>query len=309
MRILMVGAGATGGAFGSLLHEDGRDVTYLVRAHRAERLRREGLRFVSPSGDRTHQVQVLTTGEAAEAFDLVIVTVKASALPAAIEDVRPYVGKDTVILPVLNGMAHMDRLEEAFPGQTVGGLAKIVATLDEGTVRQMTELTTLTVGPWTAAALPTAVADALRVPGIDVTVSDDVAGAMWEKWVFIAAAGVVTCLFRGPVGATIEAGGLPRILETISELEAVADAAGHPVSASGHAQSVTLLTQPGSAFTTSLYRDLIAGNPTEAEHILGDLARRARLLGVPTPLLDLTLIQVRSDAIQRRNAEAALPTG
>lgn len=296
MRILIVGAGGTGGAFGTRLQEAGRDVTYLVRERRADALRRDGLRFVSPDGDRTHPVQTIVAGEPADPFDLVLITVKAAGLESAIADVRPYVGPDAPVLPVLNGMAHMERLEREFPGRVLGGLAKIVATLDGDTVRQLTGLSTLTVGALDNAEVPAPIVEALDVPGIELSVSDDVIGALWEKWAFIAAAGVVTCLFRGPVGRIIDAGGLPKIHEAIAELEAVAAAAGHPVSDAAHAQSLAMLTEPGSAFTSSLYRDLVAGLPTEAEHILGDLARRARDLGVETPLLDLTLIQIRTGA-------------
>lgn len=296
MRILIVGAGGTGGAFGTRLQEAGRDVTYLVRERRADALRRDGLRFVSPDGDRTHPVQTIVAGEPADPFDLVLITVKAAGLESAIADVQPYVGPDAPVLPVLNGMAHMERLERAFPGRVLGGLAKIVATLDGDTVRQLTGLSTLTVGALDNAEVPAPIVEALDVPGIELSVSDDVIGALWEKWAFIAAAGVVTCLFRGPVGRIIDAGGLPKIHEAIAELEAVAAAAGHPVSDAAHAQSLAMLTEPGSAFTSSLYRDLVAGLPTEAEHILGDLARRARDLGVETPLLDLTLIQIRTGA-------------
>lgn len=301
MRILIVGAGATGGAFGSLLQEAGRDVTYLVRQSRNEKLQRDGLRFVSPGNDRTHQVQTIVTGETAGHFDLVFVTVKATALEAAIADLRPYVGPETYVLPFLNGMAHIDRLDQEFPGRVLGGLVKIVATLDGDTVRQMTDLTTLTIGALTDAAVPERIVEALDVPGIDLTVSTDILGALWEKWAFIAAAGVITCLFRGPIGKILEAGGLPRITDAINELESVAAKAGHPVSGQAHAQSLVLLTEQGSAFTSSLYRDLIAGLPTEAEHILGDLAKRAHQLDIRTPLLDLTLIQLRTDSQVNRD--------
>jgi 2-dehydropantoate 2-reductase len=293
MRILIVGAGGTGGAFGTRLQEAGRNVTYLVRARRADALRRDGLRFAAPDGDRTHPVQSIVAGEQADPFDLVLITVKAAGLESAIADVKPYVGPDARVLPILNGMAHIQRLEREFPGQVLGGLAKIVATLDGDAVRQMTGLSTLTIGAL-GDAVPALIVEALDVPGIELSVSDDVIGALWEKWVFITAAGVVTCLFRGPVGRIIDAGGLPKIHEAIAELEAVASVAGHPVSHAAHAQSLAMLTQPRSAFTSSLYRDLVAGLPTEAEHILGDLARRARDLDVATPLLDLTLIQIRT---------------
>ena len=294
MRILVVGAGATGGAFGTLLQEADRDVTYLVRPRKQEALRRDGLRFVSPTADRTHQVQTITATDGPEAFDLILVTVKATAVEGVLGELGAFVGAGTSIIPILNGMAHVDRLEQLYPGHVLGGLARIVATLDGDVVRQQMPLTSLTVGGLNGNLVPTDVSEALDVPGVDVSVVDDIAGALWEKWVFIAAAGIVNCLFRAPVGRIIEAGGRSRILEAISETEAVAAAAGHPVSDAGHAQAVGILTEPGSAFTSSLYRDLSAGLPSEAEHILGDLAGRARDLNVPTPLLDLTLIQIRA---------------
>lgn len=295
MRILIVGAGATGGAFGTLLQEADRDVTYLVRENRAAVLRRDGLRFVSPDGDRTHTVATITTADSAEPFDLVILAVKATALDQAIVDLAHFVGPDTRILPILNGMAHVDRVAEAFPGQVVGAMVHIVATLDGDTVRQLTPLAKLTIGAPPQATMPEEIAAELRVPGIDLTVSEDIMGALWEKWAFIAAAGVITCLFRSPVGRILAAGGHDKIMDAITELETVAEAAGHPVSPQSHEQSVGLLTEPESSFTSSLYRDLVAGNAHEGEHILGDMARQARRIGVPTPLLDLTLIQVRSN--------------
>lgn len=294
MRILVVGAGATGGAFGTLLQEAGRDVTYLVRPRKQEVLRRDGLRFISPTADRTHPVRTITAPDGSEAFDLILVTVKATAFEGVLGDLGAFVGPGTSIVPILNGMAHVDRLEQLYPGQVLSGLARIVATLDGDVVRQQMPLTSLMVGGLNGNPVPADVSEALDVPGVDFSVVDDVTGALWDKWAFIAAAGIVNCLFRAPVGRIIESGGQPKILDAISETEAVAAAAGHPVSNAAHAQAVGLLTQPGSAFTSSLYRDLSAGLPSEAEHILGDLAGRARSLNVPTPLLDLTLIQVRA---------------
>jgi 2-dehydropantoate 2-reductase len=294
MRILVVGAGATGGAFGTLLQEAGQDVTYLVRPRKQEVLRRDGLRFISPTTDRTHAVKTTTARDGSGAFDLILVTVKATAFDGVLGELGTFVGPGTSIIPILNGMAHVDRLEQQYPGQVIGGLARIVATLDGDVVRQQVPLTSLTVGGLNGKAVPSEVSEALDVPGVEFSVVEDVLGALWEKWVFIAAAGIVNCLFRAPVGRILEAGGESRILQAISETEAVAAAAGHPVSDAGHAQAVGILTEPGSAFTSSLYRDLTAGLPSEAEHILGDLERRARSLDVPMPLLELTLIQIRA---------------
>ncbi|RJT96504.1 2-dehydropantoate 2-reductase [Arthrobacter frigidicola] len=295
MRQLVVGAGATGGAFGTLLQEAGRNVTYLVRDRKAKALRRDGLRFVSPDADRTHPVQVLTTADTAPAFDLVLMAVKATAFSSAVTDVHPFIDANTRLLPILNGMAHIDQLQAAYPGHVLGGLARIVATLDGHVVHQKTPMSSLMVGSLTDIPVPKDIRDALDVPGIDLLITDDVVGALWDKWAFIAAASVVNCLFRAPVGRILDAGGEGAIRAAIEELEAEATQSGHLVSDPAHRQAVALLIDPGSSFPMSLYRDLAAGLPSEVDHILGDYALRAKSLQQPTPRLDLALIAIRAN--------------
>src|SRR5699024_7542949 len=169
-----------------------------------------------------------------------------------------------------------------------------------GAENKLTGLAVMTIGGLGGDEEPDGVAAALDVPGFRLQVVDDVAGDLWEKWIFIAAAGVVTCLFRGPVGAIMDAGGRDHVLRIIDELEAVAAAAGHPVSERSHAMTVSMLTEAGSAFTSSLYRDVTAGLQSETEHILDDLALKTAELVVSNPLLDLTLVQLRTGEAQRR---------
>lgn len=298
MRILIVGAGATGGAFGTRLQEAGRDVTYLVRSERQRLLQRDGLRFLAPDGDRTHAVSAVTTISEGDHYDLVVIAVKAPALKAILGTAGPAIGKKTLILPFLNGLDHIDVLEDAYPGQVIGGLVKIVAMVDKsGAIRQMTPLSNMTVGTLTADPLPPSLVETLDVPGIDLTITTTMMQQLWEKWAFISAAGALTCLLRNNVGAILEAGGRPQVLQAIAETENVAAAAGYPVSEPGHQQSLQMLSAPGSAFTSSLYRDLQRGQAVEAEHLLGSLAARARTLKVDTPLLDLAVTQVRAHHI------------
>ena len=305
MRILMVGAGATGGAFGARLLEAGRDVTYLLRTSRAEKLRRDGLRFISPDGDRVLPVQVITADQTAAEFDLVLLAVKATGLDAALHDAGPFIGADTTVIPFLNGMRHIDLIRALPAGNPLGGLVKILAALDEdGSVRQMTGLATMTIGTFDGSAVPARISDTLRVPGLELFETGEVLQSLWYKWVFIAAAGVITCLFRNNVGNILAAGGRSQIDAAIAETEAVAVAAGYPTKTPSHDQAVGLLTAPGSTFVSSLYRDVISGQATEAEHILGDLQSRARALEVETPLVDLTLVQIRAGELV-----AAAPEG
>ena len=309
MKLLIAGAGATGGAFGTRLFEAGRDVTFLVRPARAEKMRANGLRFIAPGEDRTNAIPVLTASELADrgqspgdsAYDLVIVAVKANGLESIIDDIRPAVGAGTRIIPFLNGMAQIDRLVEEFPGQVLGGLVKIVGTIKDDAVHQMTDLAIMTIGGPDGAAVPEPVVDALDVAGYKLQIIDGITDALWEKWIFIAAAGVVTCLFRAPVGAIMAVGGESEIVRIVDELEAVAAASGHPVSAKARQMTLSMLTAEGSSFTSSLYRDVTAGLPSEAEHILGHLASTADDLDVETPLLDLTLVQLRAGEILRQS--------
>ena len=303
LSILIAGAGATGGAFGTYLQEAGRDVTFLLRQARAETVRAEGLRFTAPGDDRTNQVDVITAEEltaASRTFDLVIVAVKAGGLDSVIADIGPAVGEQTTIIPFLNGMAQIEKLQSRYPGQVLGGFVKIVGTIRDGAVVQLTDLAVMTIGDLHGAEVPTRISEALDVPGFKLQTVDGIIDGLWEKWIFIAAAGVVTCLFRAPVGAIMEAGGRSHVYAIIDELETVAAAAGHPVSEASHAMTIKMLTEDGSDFTSSLYRDVTAGLPSETEHILGDLSIKAEDLGVATPLLDLTLVQLRAGEAQKR---------
>ncbi len=298
MKILIVGAGATGGYFGARLADAGRDVTFLVRERRAEFLRERGLRVAGLERELRIEPKVATAGQLGGTFDVVLLTVKAAGLQSAIADVAPAVGPETVIVPFLNGMAHMDALAEAFGVEKVlGSVVHLVGTIDAaGDIAVLRPLARWTLGEQGGDAserLARLVAE-VSVPGIDVVPAQDGLDAMWQKWVFIVSAGVVTCLMRGPVGDIAAVpGGAGFVADVVAEAGAVAAAAGFPVSPGEQAETVAFLTEDGSDFTSSLYRDVTAGLPNEGEHIVGDFARRARSVGVDTPLVDLALLQLR----------------
>jgi 2-dehydropantoate 2-reductase len=111
MTILVIGAGATGGSFGARLALAGRDVEFLVRPHRAEQLRERGLRMTWPdagSGMEVARPHLLLPGELTRPAGIVLLAVEATALDQAVADLAPAVGPQTLIVPFLNGMAHLD---------------------------------------------------------------------------------------------------------------------------------------------------------------------------------------------------------
>lgn len=148
MRILVVGAGAVGGYFGGRLAEKGEDVTFLVRDKREHQLKEHGLHIESVQGDYHYQPKTIKAEEKAEPFDVVILSTKAYHLKGAIDSLNPFVGENTMILPLLNGMSHVDDLIQAFGEEKViGGLCFVESTLDgSGKVIQTSPIHDLVFG-------------------------------------------------------------------------------------------------------------------------------------------------------------------
>jgi 2-dehydropantoate 2-reductase len=298
MSILIVGAGATGGYFGARLAAAGREVTFLVRERRAGQLRQRGLRITGAGGaTMVTEPNLVTAEELTGPADVVLVTVKAAGLPAVIDEVGPAVGPATAIVPVLNGLRHLEVLNGAFGAERVlGGVALLSAQLDgNGDIRLLNDATSLRAGAQDRQRTPAVeLADGqLSGAGFSFSVSDNIMGDMWSKWAFIAAAGAVTCLLRGTVGEIIAAGGDEVARAIVEEAQLVARAAGYPVPDRELQQTLAVLTAADSPFTSSMYRDLRQGKPVEVEPILGDLTAAARKDGVRTPLLDAATVALR----------------
>ncbi|WP_321848588.1 ketopantoate reductase family protein [Burkholderia diffusa] len=260
MRILVVGAGAVGGYFGGRLAAAGRDVTFLVRDGRAAALARDGLLIRSPRGDLTlANVQTLRASDAAAPFDLVLLSCKAYSLDDAIASFAPFVGPSTLILPMLNGMRHLDVLRDRFDAaQVLGGLCVIAATLDrEQRIVHLNDTAGLSFGELAGgeSARVRAVADVLGGAGFDATLSDDIAARMWDKWVFLATLAASTSLFRGSIGDILAAHNGYR-----------------PDSAAVERMQRMVLTP--SPLTASMLRDVENRARVEADHVIGDLLAR-----------------------------------
>lgn len=297
MRILVIGAGSVGGYFGGRLAAAGRDVTFLVRSARADQLRRDGLRIVSPYGNLTLAPKLLLAKEITDAYDVILFGVKAYTLEAAIEDFAPAVGPQTMILPLLNGMRHLDILVARFGDNAVlGGTTRISTDLDkEGRILHLGPIQDLTYGERNGAITPRmkVLESTLSNAGFDAELSSDVIGFMWRKWVILASLASITCLLRGSVG---EVAAIPQGAASahgiVDECAAIALAEGHPTPSAALQNVHERLTQQGSDLTASMYRDLNKGAPVEVDHIIGDLLARGSAHGINTPLLRAAYAQL-----------------
>ena len=312
MRVLVVGAGALGGYFGGRLVEAGRDVTFLVRHRRAEQIARMGLHIDSLHGDADLKPRTVQAGDLDGPYGLILLAVKAYSLDAAMEDITPAVGAETAILPVLNGMRHLDVLAARFgPGRVLGGLAQIPATLGpEGQViHRMAPDHQLIFGEVSGgiSARAGAILSVFEGAKFLPRASDQIVQEMWEKWVMLATLAGMTCLMRGSVGdIPASPGGRGAIISLFGECRAVAAAAGHEPRPA-FVESVTgMLMKEKSPLTASMLRDIERRAPAEGEHVLGDMVERAEMLGIDTPLLRLARCHAGTyEARRGREAAAA----
>ena len=308
MRILIVGAGSTGGYFGGRLAQAGRDVTFLVRPGRAAQLQKNGLQIVSPNGDFTLTPNLATADRIAGPYDVVILTVKAYSLEAALGDLAPAVGPQTMIVPVLNGMRHIDAIRARFgTAALVGGLCRIPAQLDDaGRVIQMGKFHDLAYGEMDGrmSTRIEALDAVLRNAGFDAKLTPHIEREMWEKWILLAALGGITCLMRGNIGEVEAApGGRDFARGLVDEVVAAVRAVGAAPSEAFVASTRDTLTRTGSSHTSSMYRDLLKGAAVEADQIVGDLLARAQPAGIAMPLLSLAYTSL--SIYQSRRADAA----
>jgi 2-dehydropantoate 2-reductase len=296
MRILVVGAGATGGLFGGLLDRTGRDVTFLVRGARAAQLREHGLRVKSPNGDFAIMPKLAQAGGISSHFDVILLGLKAHALDGALEHFAPAVGPQTMIVPMLNGMRHIDLLVGRFgEAPVLGGVCFVAGTLDDaGTIVQLNEMQELIYGERSGEMSPRIreLDGVMQGAGFTARSSEHIMREMWEKWVFLASLAASTCLLRGSVGAIMGAGGAPIVRSIFDECVATARAAGYPPREEFLLATRARLTAAGSPLTASMFRDLQQGRPVEAYAILGDLVARAHTFNIDVPLLHAAFVQL-----------------
>ena len=288
MKILVLGAGAIGGYFGGRLVQAGADVCFLVRPRRQAQLQAAGLVVRSPHGDFTVPVRTVLREQLDAPADLVLLACKAYDLETAIESIAPAVGPDTTLLPLLNGLAHIDRLITAFgPARVAGGSCGIPATLTlQGEVLQLGLFHRIVFGllPGTAPqALPKlqALHELFQRTPVDVALDGQMQRALWEKFTGLATLAAMTCLMRGTVGDILHTDdGAALFAQTYGACEGAAAAAGYPPRESASATFRAMWADPASKLTASMLRDLESGGPTEGAHVVGDMLRRVRAAGL-----------------------------
>lgn len=304
MRILVVGAGAIGGYFGGRLLFAKRDVTFLVRPRRAVQLANTGLSIRSKFGDiDIPSPPTITEDRLREPFDLILLSCKAFDLDGAIASFAPAVGPNTAIIPLLNGMRHLDVLDARFgPQHILGGQCLISVVLDpEGRILHLNDFHALSFGErnGSRSARVLEIEKLFANAGFDSRLSDNILQEMWEKWVFISTAAGITCLMRGTVGDIVAAGATDLVTALLGECANVAARNGFTPRPEALERSRATLTTPGSLLAASMFRDVERHARTEADHVIGDLLRRGTEKSVETQILPVVYAHLRTYEARR----------
>lgn len=306
MKILVLGAGGLGGYYGGRLVQAGADVTFLVRERRQQLLQQHGLRIKSTFGDFSSPVQtVLAADVGKQSWDVVIVSCKAYDLDSAIEAIRPAVGENTAVLPLLNGLRHLEVLNQAFgQAHVLGGLAKIISMVDaEGIVHHLNDWCFITFGEQdgTMSERVRTLEGLFPKDSVKATAVPDIQHKMWEKFVHLATVAGVASLMRASVGEIASVPGGTELLTGFLESNAaIAGKEGYPISESFLSEYRKLFQDKTAKYVPSLLRDVERHNRCEGDHILGHMLALARKHDMDTTLYNLINLNLQAYEVRRQ---------
>ena len=303
MKILIVGAGGIGGYFGAKLINAGADITFLLREKRHQFIQAQGLTIETPKGSFTVHPKVVTADQLEPIYDLIILAPKAFDLEDSLKSLAKAISHG-VLLPFLNGLSHMEALDQQFgKARVMGGVAHIAAMItDTGAVKQLTDLNMLTVGPRSPEheALAKEFIALCKQADFNSAYSENIEQVLWDKWVFLATLAGMTTLCRGSVGEIVSTPyGKELTLVMYEECCSIAKAAGYVIGEIPRSKAIEMLTKVGSPFTASMLRDLISGQKTEHEHILGQMIKKGEENHIGCQLLKMAYTQIAVKQMKR----------
>jgi len=289
MRILVLGAGGIGGYFGGRLAEKGEDVTFLVRSKRKQQLEKTGLVIHSVKGDFSFVPKLITKSDKTDPFDIVLLSTKAYHLEEAINDLGPFVGDNTVIIPLLNGVSHLSPLKEAFGKKVIGGLCTIETTLNNsGEVVQSSAFDQLVFGELEHQETDRIhqIADTFSGTKAKFVLSNKIMQDMWHKYLFITVMSGVTTLMRAPMGPIRDSeGGRAFIRDLYTEATKIMRACNAPIADNIEEEQMKSIDKLSYDFKTSMQRDMEKGLLIEGEHLQGNLLELAKQFQIEAPIL------------------------
>jgi 2-dehydropantoate 2-reductase len=306
MRFLTIGAGALGGYYGGMLLKGGADVAFLVRPRRAAQLAKCGLVIRRTDGEFRTPVKTVTAGVIDGSYDVALLACKAYDLTTALDDLAPVLSPGGAVLPILNGINHIETLVARFGRKRVlGGVGMVNAELlPEGAIAfRLAGDNHISYGELDEqrSGRCEEIRAAFAAGGVPSAVSDRIVAEMWGKFCAYAAVAVLATLTRARAGEVAAVpSGAAFVAAAFAECAQVIAAEGYPPPPEIGDFVRGLYARLGSDYRPSIAVDLEAGRPTEGEHTIGDLVHRADRRGVEVPILRAALCSLQIHEARRR---------
>lgn len=286
-----MGTGGVGGYLGGRLAQAGKDVTFIARGKHLEAIRTTGLRVDSICGDFiVHPAKACSSTKEIGCANLIILATKAWNLDEALEQMRPMVGSDSLILPLLNGMEHITLLRSAFGERVLGGLCRISSFIEgPGHVRHVAVQPYIAFGsfahPTPSCKLGAVLECFTGVLGVQAECPVDIHAAMWHKFIVMSAISGVGAATRKPIGECRSDPTIRTLMLRALEETAAVGVSFCSALAADEAVRMALhrieMTEP--SLTASMHKDIEQGKRSELEAQTGAVIRMGRSKGVPTP--------------------------
>ena len=269
MKILVLGIGGIGGFFGGYLQQSGADVTFLVRPKRKDFLLKNSLKVLSSLGNLNLKPNLVLASELEPIYDIIIISCKTYDLDQAILDLRLSKGRG-LIIPFLNGITHLKKLDEEFGSENVmGGVAHISSTINEdGTIEHFSEFKKLTFGnrDYNQNHLLKPFFDLCKKTKFDVVLSENITLDLWKKWIFISTVAGATTLFSSTLGEiNNHEVGKKTLIDLYNECKSIAKLNGFTIDYNEANNVLNNITVEGSPIKASMQRDVEKNAFTEHE--------------------------------------------
>ncbi len=287
MNILIAGAGAVGGYYGAMLHKAGHKVSYLVTSRSYALIHDKGLTIKSKGEVWIFRPDVSTNPETLTPCDLIIIAVKRNDTEKVLDTLQPVINKDTVILPLQNGVDSEEEILRRLPDSKVlGGIAFIGARLEETGVVVHEGAGSLSIGELdgTESELVQMIIKMFKDAGVPTRLSRDIYKGKWQKLCWNTVFNPLSVIMNGKIGYILDSKDAIDVAYRIfHEIRAVAEKKGILID-EGLLDEHIKVTQNLRGFYTSMYEDFKKGKPTEIDYFNGYVCREGKKLNVPTPV-------------------------
>ena len=289
MKVAAMGAGGVGGYFGARLQQAGHDVTFFARGKHLAALRERGLTVESAHGNAQLKVRVFDDPAKAEVADVVLFAVKLWDTETAAEQLKPIVGKNSIVIPFQNGVESIERLRKFFAEEVVLGGSAYIATRvkSPGVIEHTGQMSRVQFGPVLPAQKPRAEAflEACQGARIQAEIPDDIVRANWEKFVFLVGLSSATAVSRAPLGVVRSDPDLRWLFEqAMRETWRVGRARGVKLADDFVEQRMAFADTLHADMKASLLHDLENGGRLEAPWLCGAVARMSAQAGLEAPV-------------------------